>query len=146
MHLIRPRPLARAVIEACDLPEDPPARLVGMGFLTNALNPKGAVFYLAIFPGFVSPMHGSVFLENIQLGITQIAVRFTVNRRIVLTAARLASWFALDAMIEADRVTQRWWGPEIVYTPSASGSGQVVARCSVCRGRSGATVPGPGGW
>ena len=41
--------------------------------------------------------------------------------------------FALNAMIEADRVTLLGAEPEIVDTPSASGKGQKIARCPVCR-------------
>lgn len=41
--------------------------------------------------------------------------------------------FALNAMIEADRVTHLGAEPEIVGTPSASGLGQKIARCPKCR-------------
>ena len=41
--------------------------------------------------------------------------------------------FALNAMIEADRVTLLAGEPEIVDTPSASGMGQKIARCPKCR-------------
>ena len=41
--------------------------------------------------------------------------------------------FALNAMIEADRVTLLSGVPEVVDTPSASGKGQRVARCPTCR-------------
>ena len=41
--------------------------------------------------------------------------------------------FALNAMIEADRVTLLAGEPEIVDTPSASGKGQKIARCPRCR-------------
>ena len=40
--------------------------------------------------------------------------------------------FALNAMIEADRVTTLGAEPDIVLTPSASGQGQKVARCPKC--------------
>jgi hypothetical protein len=36
-------------------------------------------------------------------------------------------------MIESDRVTQLGQEPELVDTPSDSGRGQLIARCSVCR-------------
>ncbi len=36
-------------------------------------------------------------------------------------------------MIEADRVTELAEPPELVQTPSASGSGQLIARCTKCR-------------
>ena len=41
--------------------------------------------------------------------------------------------FALNAMIESDRVAELELPPEIVETPSASGAGQLVARCPKCR-------------
>ncbi len=41
--------------------------------------------------------------------------------------------FALNAMIEADRVTEVGATPEHVHTPSASGAGQMIARCPRCR-------------
>jgi len=43
------------------------------------------------------------------------------------------SAFALNAMIESDRVTNLGDAPELVNTPSDSGRGQMVARCPTCR-------------
>ncbi|MDE2005779.1 MAG: GFA family protein [Rhodospirillales bacterium] len=43
------------------------------------------------------------------------------------------SAFALNAMIESDRVGLLCGTPEMVDTPSASGKGQRIARCSACR-------------
>ena len=87
------RPGARSPFEARDLPADSPVKLFLMGFLTNVLNPKIAVFYLAIFPQFVSAEHGSVFLQCLVLGFTQITISFSVNLAIVLSAATLAGFF-----------------------------------------------------
>lgn len=41
--------------------------------------------------------------------------------------------FALNAMIEADRVSLLSGEPEVVNTPSNSGKGQRIARCPHCR-------------
>ncbi len=41
--------------------------------------------------------------------------------------------FALNAMIEADRVILLSGEPEVIDTPSNSGVGQKIARCPVCR-------------
>lgn len=43
------------------------------------------------------------------------------------------SAFALNALIEADRVELLSGEPQIVKTPSASGKGQKIARCPQCR-------------
>jgi hypothetical protein len=41
--------------------------------------------------------------------------------------------FALNAMIESERVTNLGAEPELVLTPSESGRGQRIARCPECR-------------
>jgi hypothetical protein len=43
------------------------------------------------------------------------------------------SSFALNAMIEADRVTELGERPLLVATPSNSGSGQLIGRCPECK-------------
>lgn len=41
--------------------------------------------------------------------------------------------FALNAMIEGDRVTELGQPPLLTDTPSESGSGQLIARCPECK-------------
>ncbi|MES2070936.1 MAG: LysE family translocator [Pseudomonadota bacterium] len=92
------RPGARSPFEAQELPVDSPGKLFLMGFLTNLLNPKVAMFYLALFPQFVQVQRGSVFFQSLELGITQILVSFSVNLLILLSAAAIAAWFARNAV------------------------------------------------
>jgi threonine/homoserine/homoserine lactone efflux protein len=80
------------------MPADPPRKLFLMGFLTNVLNPKVAVFYLSIFPQFIATERGSVFLQSVTLGLTQISISFAVNLLITLSAAGIAAWFALNPL------------------------------------------------
>jgi len=87
------KPGARSPFEAQQLPADSSRKLITMGFLTSALNPKIAVFYLSVFPQFISPEHGSVFAQSMVLGLTQISVSFSVNLLIALFAAGIAAWF-----------------------------------------------------
>ena len=88
------KPGSKSPFEARNLPIDTPRKLFAMGFVTNLLNPKIAVFYLSILPQFVSPANGEMFSQSIQLGLTQIVISFSVNLTIALSAAKLAAWFS----------------------------------------------------
>ena len=89
------KPGARSVLQPrTDLPIDGPRRLFAMGFLTNMLNPKAAVLYLSLLPQFIEPAQGHVLLQGVELGLTQIAISFTVNAGIVMTAGSVAAWFS----------------------------------------------------
>ena len=87
------RPSATGIFEPRALPIDSDGRLFTMGFLTNVLNPKIAVFYLSIFPQFIDLHAGSVFNQSLILGLTQIVISFTANLAITISAGQIAVWF-----------------------------------------------------
>jgi threonine/homoserine/homoserine lactone efflux protein len=92
------RPGARSPFEPRELPADPPRKLFLMGFLTNLLNPKVAIFYMALFPQFIDPERGSVLAQSLVLGAVQMSVSFSVNLLFALSAAGIASWFARNPL------------------------------------------------
>lgn len=65
-----------------------------MGFATSLLNPKIAVMYLSLMPQFIEPGHGSVLLQSLVLGSTQIAISVTVNAMIAVMAGSIAVFLA----------------------------------------------------
>ena len=85
------RPGGAAPFEARALPADPPGKLFRMGFLTNLLNPKVAMFYLSFFPQFIHPERGSVLLQSLQLGAAQMASSAVVNTTMIVGAASITA-------------------------------------------------------
>jgi threonine/homoserine/homoserine lactone efflux protein len=70
------------------LPIDSPKRLYMMGLATNLLNPKQALFYLALLPQFIDPTVGSVMPQFVLLGSIQIAISMLGNGVIIFLASR----------------------------------------------------------
>ncbi len=81
-----------SAFQPSDLPADPVRRLFGMGLVTNLLNPKIAIMYMALIPQFVAPEHGRIWLQSLCLGAVQIGVALTVNGLIVLAAGAIAGF------------------------------------------------------
>jgi threonine/homoserine/homoserine lactone efflux protein len=99
------KPGGRSPFQVHKLPADGPARLFLMGFLTNLLNPKIAMLYLALLPQFIHPENGSVLAQSLMLGVTQIVISISVNALIAVTAGSLALFLAARP---AWLLIQRW--------------------------------------
>lgn len=99
------KPGGAGPFQARELPVDPPATLFRMGFLTNLLNPKVAMFYLSFFPQFLDPGRGSVLLQSLQLGAVQIGVSGSVNALLVLGAGAITAFLARS---RGWLLAQRW--------------------------------------
>ena len=73
----------------------PTRRLYRDGVLTGVLNPKVALFQLALFPQFVDPALGSVLGQSLVLGATQLVIVAAFDACCVLAASGVRKW--LDA-------------------------------------------------
>ncbi|HEX2818410.1 MAG TPA: LysE family translocator [Phenylobacterium sp.] len=63
-----------------------PGRLFTRGLVANLLNPKAAVFYIALLPGFTNPDRGNPALQALILGAIHIAISVMVHASIVMAA------------------------------------------------------------
>ncbi len=99
------RPQGAGLFALRRLPAAGPGRLYRMGVLTSILNPKVALFYVALFPQFVDPQRGSVLAQSLLLGSIQIVVSIVGDLLFVLAAAAIARFLAGRPLWAA---LQRW--------------------------------------
>ena len=84
------RPGGEPIFAPRTMPREPAGRLFGIGFATAALNPKVALFYVAVLPPFIDPALGSVFMQGAVLGAVQIGVAIVFDGLLVYGAAGVA--------------------------------------------------------
>ena len=63
------------------------------GFLTNATNPKGIVFMVAVLPQFIDP-HRALWLQLVLLLVTSVAVEVIVMHGYAFLASRAQRWLS----------------------------------------------------
>lgn len=66
-------------------------RMFTEGLATNLLNPKMALFVLALFPQFVNPAGGSLLLQMVLLATVLNGIGFIVNGTVILLGGHIRS-------------------------------------------------------
>jgi threonine/homoserine/homoserine lactone efflux protein len=72
----------------------PPWVAFRRGLITNLLNPKAAVFYVAILPEFILPVGRSVAAQTLTLSVLYVAIATAIHAGIVVLAGSLQSTIA----------------------------------------------------
>lgn len=99
------KPNGYSAFEVRHMAADSAATLFRMGFITNALNPKVAMFYLAFFPQFLHPERDSILLQSFTLGAIHIAMSALVFSCLILGAAGISKFLTTNHFWMA---AQRW--------------------------------------
>lgn len=95
------KPGGTDLLAARDLPPDPSGRLFAVGFMTQALNPKVAMFYVAGLPHLVDPGVGNPVAEAVILGFVQIGICALCDLLVVLGAGRVARFLRGEPRVVA---------------------------------------------
>jgi len=98
-------PAARSPFQVRKLPIDRPGRLYRMGLVTILLNPKVGIFYLSLLPQFIDPQRGSFLTQALVLGCLHMTLAIIGNSIFILTAGKVAKFFAANPMW---LLAQRW--------------------------------------
>jgi homoserine/homoserine lactone efflux protein len=80
------------------------------GFLTNATNPKGIVFMVAVLPQFIDPQR-ALWLQLLILLVTSVAVEVLVMHGYAFLASRAQRWMT---SAKARRAQNRVFGGVLV--------------------------------
>lgn len=83
------RSTGTALSASASLPRYSRLQIFRQGLLTNVLNPKMALFVLALFPQFIDPNAGSIVVQMLVLATVLNVVGVIANGAVILMASRL---------------------------------------------------------
>jgi threonine/homoserine/homoserine lactone efflux protein len=99
---IRTLTSSRMLVTATLQPARSAGAIVLQGCITNILNPKVALFFLAFIPQFVRPDGWSAGVQVVALGLLFNASGTMVNLAVALAASRATGW------LRANQATATW--------------------------------------
>jgi threonine/homoserine/homoserine lactone efflux protein len=63
-------------------------RAFRQGAVTCLINPKAYLFMLAVYPQFLKPAYGPIWIQGLVMGLMTIAMQFTIYGGLAVTASR----------------------------------------------------------
>ena len=78
----------------------PLPRVFGEGVVTELLNPKGALFFVAFLPQFVDPAQGAVAVQILFFGLLFHVTGVSTNLVMAVAGGAMARWLARRTVLE----------------------------------------------
>jgi threonine/homoserine/homoserine lactone efflux protein len=103
--------------DATDGKDDRPWLAFRRGLITNLLNPKAAVFYIAVLPEFIQPGAGPVIVQTLLLSVVYVAIATSIHSAIVALAGTLQATTESPTIAGPYGAGSRW-----CWSASRSGS------------------------
>lgn len=102
-------------------------RIFVQGILVNVLNPKVALFCLALLPQFVDPARGNTAIQILVLGAVMIVIGMISDTTYALASGGIGSWLKTRQRIARQR--QRFSGLVYIFLGAAAAlSGSASAK------------------
>lgn len=102
-------------------------RIFVQGILVNVLNPKVALFCLALLPQFVDPARGNTAIQILVLGCVMIVIGMISDTTYALASGGIGSWLKTRQRIARQR--QRFSGLVYIFLGAAAAlSGSASAK------------------
>ena len=111
-----------------DVRPEPLARVFGQSVLVQVLNPKVALFFLALLPQFVDPSRGAAWIQIVVLGGTLAALGLLTDGLYALLGGTAGDWLKRKNASAQFRRAQRYFSGGVYLAlgaaAAATGSGK----------------------